>query len=472
MSHPARFRVPGSHLPSERLRDPQPLLRKRLPSRRGAMEQPNATGDGDAALTLRFWCALVLTGVATGLISIGLLALLFAVEHASFGYATGSFETGVMQASNARRIASLLLAGAFGGVSWYLLRRFTPAESADLDDAVWSRGGRLSARRCAGSSVISIVVIGMGASLGREAAPKLMGGVSGQLIAQRFGLTAAQLRLLMACGGGAGLACAYNVPLGGAFFTAEILCGSVSLATMLPALLCCGVATLTAWLYLPNTATYVGVPNYPISAQVVVWSLLAGPLIGLGASGYIRVIGWVSHHRPTGLLALFTTILAFGVLGVVGLWYPQLFGNGKEMAHDVFVASSGAASLLLVLGVLKPLMTALCLGGGASGGLFTPVMSSGAVLGGGFGILWSDLWPGAPVGAFAIVGAAAAIGSAMQAPITGLALVLELTHSGFALMTAMLLATTVATAVARYVDGYSIYSARLPSRMSRPATSP
>jgi len=447
---------------SQRLRQPQPLLRTRLPSGRGAMEQPNVTGDGEAALSPRFWVALVLTGVATGLLGAGLMALLFHVEHAAFGYHTGDLESGVKAASALHRVISLLIAGVFGGLAWYLLRRYTPGTKSEIDDVLWSHSGQLSVRRSLGTSVISEIVIGMGVSLGREAAPKTMGGLSGGLLGRWFGLSAAQQRLLIAGGGGAGLACVYNVPLGGAFFTAEILCGSVSVATMLPALACCGVATITAWVYLPNQATYLNVPGYHVSAALLVWALLAGPLIGLGAAAYIRGIGWLSHHRITGVPSLLAPPVAFGALGVIGIAYPQLFGNGKNMAHDVFLGG-GSLVFLLVLALLKPAVTALCLASGASGGLFTPVLSTGAVLGGGLGLLWSHLWPGTPVGAYAMVGATAMIGCAMQAPITGLTLVLELTHSGFGLMTPMIVATTVSTAVVRYIDGYSIYSARLPA---------
>jgi chloride channel protein, CIC family len=193
------------------------------------------------------------------------------------------------------------------------------------------------------------------------------------------------------------------------------------------------------------------------------WALLAGPVIGLISSGYIRLIGWVSHHRAAGLKALFAPVIAFGILGVIGIWYPQLFGNGKDMADDAFLGI-GSIGLLLTLFALKPLVTALCLGNGASGGLFTPTLSTGAVLGGALGMAWSLAWPGSPSGAFAMVGAAAMIGAAKQAPLAALALVLELTHSGFGLMVPMVAATVTATAVAFYVDGYSIYSARLPSQ--------
>jgi H+/Cl- antiporter ClcA len=103
----------------------------------------------------------------------------------------------------------------------------------------------------------------------------------------------------------------------------------------------------------------------------------------------------------------------------------------------------------------------MCLGSGVSGGLFTPTLASGAALGGAAGIAWSLAWPGSPAGAYALVGAAAMLGAAMQAPLAGLALVLELTHSGFQIMIPMVAATVAATVVARHVDGYSIYTARL-----------
>jgi chloride channel protein, CIC family len=453
---------------AERVRVPPPLISRRLPSGRGATEQPNATGDGDAALTGVFWAMVALTGVAAGLFGDLMMLILFTVQHLAFGYHSGSLESGVEHASDARRLVVLLAAGAFGGIAWFLLRRYTSGEKSELDDVVWGDGARLSFRRSLGTSVISEVVIGMGASIGRENAPKLMGGASASLLAGWARLSAEQRRLLMACGAGAGLAAVYNVPLGGALFTAEIMMGSISLPVVLPALACSWIATATAWLYLPDRATYLDVPEYRFTAPLLAWALLAGPLIGLVASGYIRLIGWVSYHQARGRVAAVAPVAAFGILGLIGFAYPQLFGNGKDMAHDAFLGADGL-TLLLALFALKPLVTALCLGSGASGGLFTPTLSTGAVLGGAAGIAWSLAWPGSPAGAYALLGAAAMLGAAMQAPLAGLALVLELTHGGFAIMIPMIAATVTATAVARYVDGYSIYSARLRARPG-PAT--
>jgi chloride channel protein, CIC family len=447
---------------SERERRPQPLMRQRLPSGRGAMEQPNVTSHGAGVLTPRFWLAVVLAGVAAGLFGALMMALLFNVQYAAFGYHEGTLQYGVEHAPAVRRIVSLLVAGVLGGGAWFLLRRYTRGEPSELDEAVWSGDGRLSFRRCLGTSVISEVVIGMGASIGREAAPKLLGGASASLLAGWAGLSGPQRRLLVACAGGAGLAAVYNVPLAGALFTAEILIGSITLPVMLPALACSWIATATAWVYLPDRATYVGIPDYRFSGSLMTWSLLAGPVIGLVSAGYIRLIGWVSYHRASGNRVLYAPVIAFGLLGVIGIWYPQLFGNGLDMARDAFLGFGGLG-LLLALSALKPLVTAMCLGSGASGGLFTPTLSTGAVLGGALGMAWSLAWPGSPPGAFAMVGAAAMIGAAMQAPLSGLALVLELTHAGFGEMVPMMAATILATLVAFHVDGYSIYSARLPA---------
>lgn len=443
-----------------RVRVPSPLIPWRLPSGRGATEQPNATGDGDAPLTLRFWVLLVMTGIATGLFADLMMLLLFSVEHLAYGSDFGRFEAAVRHAGDVRRLVALLAAGVFGGVGWYLLRRFTPGEKTDLDDVVWRPGQKLSFRRSFLTGVISEVVVGLGASLGRENAPKLLGGVSANVLADWGRLTSGQKRLLMACGAGAGFAAVYNVPLGGSLLAAEVMLGTVSLPSILPALACSGIATVTSWVYLRPAPAYPGIPAYHLTVTLVVFSLVVGPLTGVFASGYIRVIGWVTHFQLSGRWSVAAQIVTMGLLGVLGFGFPQLFGNGKDMAADAFTGA-GTFALLLALAVLKPLATAACLYSGASGGLFTPTLSTGAVLGAAAGVAWSAAWPGSPVGAYALVIAAAMSGAAMQAPLTGLALMVELTGGGYTLLVPMIAATVTATVVARQIDGYSIYTARL-----------
>jgi len=448
---------------SERRRVPPPIIKRRIASGRGAMEQPNVTDDGPAALSGPFWVALVLTGVATGLLGDLLMWILAVAERLAFNYHSGSYADAVARTSDLHRVVTLALAGVIGALAWFAVRRFLSDEKSEIDDAIWNGDGELSIRRSFLTSIISEVVIGMGASAGREAAPKLMGGASGSLLSHWLRLSPSQRRLLVACGGGAGLAAVYNVPLGGAIFTAEVLCGSFALPTVVPALACSGIATLVAWIYLPSGATYADIPGYHFSGSLLVWSLPAGLVIGLLGVGYVRLIGRVSHHRASGTRILWVMPVVFVIVGVIGIRYPQLFGNGKDMAHEAFLGLGGIG-LLFALFALKPLVTAMTLGAGAAGGVFTPFLSTGAVLGGFLGLAWTHLWHGTPVGAFALVGAAAMVGAVMQAPLAGLVLVLELTHSGFNLAIPMVVAVVIATFVVRQVDGYSIYSARLPRR--------
>jgi chloride channel protein, CIC family len=453
----------------DRVRVPSPLIPRRLPSGRGATEQPNATGDGDAPLTVRFWVLVTATGIVTGLFGDLMMLILFTVQHLAFGYHSGPLEAAVQRDGDLHRLIPLLVAGLFGGVAWYLLRRFTPGERSDIDDVVWGQGARLSFRRSFLTSVISEIVVGLGASIGRENAPKLMGGASAGVLADWGKLSPGQRRLLMACGGGAGLAAVYNVPLGGALFTAEIMLGTITLPVILPALVCSGIATVTAWIYLPSHPTYLNIPTYHLTTPIMVFALVAGPIIGLIAIGYIRLIGWVTHFQLTGRAAIAAQVAAMGLLGVIGFAYPQLFGNGRDIASDGFTGAGGF-SLFLALFLLKPLVTAAMLGSGASGGLFTPTLATGAALGAAAGIAWSLAWPGSPSGAYALIGAAAMLGAAMQAPLSALALVVELINGGFSLLIPLIAATAIATVVARVVDGYSMYTARLRALAKPPSS--
>jgi H+/Cl- antiporter ClcA len=254
----------------------------------------------------------------------------------------------------------------------------------------------------------------------------------------------------------------YNVPLAGALITAELLYGQLSLAVLLPALTCSVVATTVGWAYLPAHATYTGVPTFHVQPAQVGFALVAGPLIGLLAAALVRLVGWVAHHQLRDRLVLIGPLLAFGLLGLLAMPYPLLLGNGKDLTHQAFLSTGQeSVGLLLALVLLKPLATVLCLGAGANGGLFTPVLATGAVLGLLLGDAWTAMWPGVPVASLAVIAAAAMTGAAMQAPLAALVLVLELTRTADALAVPLILATTLATLVVRYVDGYSIYSARL-----------
>jgi chloride channel protein, CIC family len=406
-----------------------------------------------------FWLAVVLTGAGTGLAAAALTGLLEAVQQLVWG---GDGRDVLQAASHApawRHLAALLGAGLMTGAGQLLLTRLSSGNGIDITAAIWFQAGRLPALRTLGSAVLSVIIVGMGTALGREGAPKQAGAVIANVISDRVSLSDEQRRLLVACGAGAGMAAAYGVPLGGALFSLEVLRGALALRFVLPSLLTALVATGVSWAFLPDMPTYV-IPLYKGSISSVAWALVAGPIVGLVSVGYVRAVAWADAHKPSGWRRLWAPIVVLGLLGAASIPFPQLLGNGRDVAE---LALTGQLSPLLLgsLLLLRPLATVSCLGSGAPGGLFTPSLAIGSMLGGLLGVAWSWLWPGVPPGLFALAGAAAMLAATTQGPISAIVLTMELTGFARAAILPLLLAVTTATLIARTIESRSIYDARL-----------
>jgi H+/Cl- antiporter ClcA len=329
-------------------------------------------------------------------------------------------------------------AGVFAGVVLLLRRRLPDHDGPDLNEAVWHHWGRLPQWKTAVSSVLSIIVVGMGAAIGREAALKQAGGLAGDKISGWLGLTPEQRKLLVACGAGAGMAAAYNVPFGGALFTLEVLLGTVSMATALPAFVTSFVATAVSWSMLPNEPTYQ-LPSFPPTNSLLLWALVCGPLMGYGAVWFVRGLHWAKDHRPKGWAVGAMPIVVFVALGLAAVKFPQLLGNGKNVIQLAFDARFGVGLLVWLL-FLRPLATIAVLRSGVPGGLFTPTMTFGALLGATFGEAWSHMFAGADERSCALLGTGAVLAAATQAPISSVAFTLELTYNSSTLMVPLLLA--------------------------------
>jgi H+/Cl- antiporter ClcA len=390
------------------------------------------------------------------------MRLLQTVEHVSWNYDEGTLLEAASRAPAYRHLLMLLATGLWIGIGGNIIRK-TLGTPKDAEDSIWFGSGRMPTLATLAKAFHSIVSVGMGSSLGRESPIKQAGGAIASRIAQWNRLSRPEQRLLVACGVGAGMASAYNVPVGGALFAVEVLLGSIALRIALPALLCSGIATVSSWLLLPTGPVYQ-VPEYPLSMQLTVWALVAGPLLGLAAVPLIRAVGWAEAHRLRQSMSLFVApVVVLTTLGAVSIAFPQLLGNGKDTVQVAY-ADEFAVSLLLILPALKLLATCGCLAGGASGGLFTPTMTIGALLGGLFGHAWDCIWPGASMGSCAVIGSCAFLAAATQGPISALVLVLELTRHVDATMAPMLLAVAGAMLVARQFESQSIYSIRLQSK--------
>lgn len=421
------------------------------------MSQPNAplARRGMVSIAPLFWVVVVLTGVGAGVAGGALMLLLYLVQHLSFGYTEETFLQGVEQASAARRVLVLAIAGLLAGAGWWLLRSVL-GPSRGVSEAVWNAGGRMPLIRTALDGVLQIVIVGMGASLGREGAPREAGAAIGSRLSELTGLSDNERRLIMACGAGAGLAAVYNVPLGGALFTLEVLLGSLSIPLFVPAAATSIVATTVAWLLLPNRPTYTVAP-FPLTISIGVFAVVAGPVCGLAAVGIVRLVALARASKPQRWRLLVATTLVFTAIGALAIPFPQLLGNGKGPTQLTF-DGAGGLGLVAVLFLLKPVVTAACLRSGATGGLFTPTLATGALLGATLGHLWSLLWPGTPLGAFAVLGAAAVLAAALQAPISAVVLVLELTRVGPGFLVPMVVAVIGATVTARLLESRSTYT--------------
>jgi chloride channel protein, CIC family len=407
----------------------------------------------------RFWFAIILTGIGTGLAAAGLTRLLELIQRLAWhGSATNVLEA-AQHASIARHVIVLVAGGVLTGLGQVLLKQLTSANGIETTAAIWLYAGRMPALQTLGSAVLSIFAVGMGASLGREGAPKQAGAVFANFFSDRGSLSDEQRRLLVSCGSGAGMGAAYGVPLGGALFALEVMRGKLALRYVLPAVFASLIASGVSWLFLPNAPTYI-IPAYTSPASVIVWAVLAGPIVAIASVGYVRLVRWAYQNKPKGWQRIITPAIALGLVGVVSIWFPQILGNGKDVSQLLFTGQV-APGLLLALLFLKPAATAICIRGGTPGGLFTPSLTAGALLGAVLGHAWSWLWPGVSPGLFAILGAGAVVAATTQGPISAVVLMIELTGRDRSFILPLLIIVGIATLIARSIEPRSIYDARL-----------
>ncbi len=430
-------------------------------SSRFSSPQPNVPGRGIVAgYGAGFWVLVVVIGIAAGLAGAALMKGLKGLEHLAWSFHSGTFLHAVKSVTDGHRVVVLAIAGVIAGIGALALKRLRGFGGGEISEALWLQDGRLAFWPSLGRGTLSIVIVALGASLGREAAPQLAGGAFASRLSEWLQIPRWQRRLLVACGAGAGLAAVYNVPLGGALFALEVLLGTITLPLVLPALATSAIATAVAWIALPTTSTY-HVPSYAVSASLIVWALIVGPLAGLGAVAWVRLIATVHRMRPTGRgPRVAAPIVVLTVLGVISIAYPELLGNGMDTVQLAMLGQL-AVGLLAALVILKPLVTAACLGSGAPGGLLTPTLTYGVLCGGLLGHAWTLIWPGAPNGSFAIIGGGAILAASMQGPLAAIVLMLEFAHHSDTLIVPLVIATAGATVIARMIGAPSIYSARL-----------
>ncbi|SFM97950.1 H+/Cl-antiporter ClcA [Izhakiella capsodis] len=375
--------------------------------------------------------AVIATGFAAGLAGMALALLLHAIQHFAFGYSTAhlidaeSFLQGVSDSTPLRRIGAIITGGIVAGFGWWLLGRYGRPRIS-IKSAVSTPSSPMPAVTTTVHVLLQIITVALGSPLGREVAPREMGALAGGAIARRAGLNDDEIRILIACGAGAGLAAVYNVPLAGALFSLEALLLSFSWEKVFAAIVTSAIAAWTATLALGNESQYHFV-SAELPHSFLLWACVAGPVLGLAAWGFRKSTGKARASVRANWQMPVICFLAFVILAVLSLYYPQLPGNGKGPVQMAISDELGYPHAAVLLG-LKLLVILAVLRGGAEGGLLTPGLAVGGLLSLVLCAGWQLMCPGGDALSFALVGGAAFLAASMQMPLTAIVLVLEFTH--------------------------------------------
>ena len=398
---------------------------------------------------VRLGAATLIVGIATGLAVLLLVWIVHTVEHLVWGTAEGPFLDGLAMPSPWwLPMVALSAAGIFAAGGWYLLRRFG-RRIASVEEGV--AGRRMPRWETLADTVIQVTSVGLGASIGKEVAPRELSAMAASTLVAWLRIDARWCAILIASAAGAGLAAVYNVPLAGALFTIEILLVQFSAGAAVMALSVSAIATFVSRPLVADDALY-HVAAVTVNPSLLVAALIIGPLMGWSATSFAAVTSRLSRRRPTGWKLLVILPLTFAAVGVLGSFFPLLLGNGRALATAGFDLAQPAL-LLLVLALLKYIVTAVSLGAGAIGGTLQPSVAIGAALGAAAAAGWAFIWPGADGTALAIVAAGAFLAANMRAPFTAIALIIEFTGTGFTLLLPIFLAVAGSLAASRLTTG-------------------
>ncbi len=327
-------------------------------------------------------------------------------------------------------------------------------------------------------ALASGISIGSGGSVGREGPIIQIGSSFGSTLSQLLRVPVWQRITLIAAGAGGGIAATFNTPVGGVLFALEIMMPEVSARTLVP------VATATA------TATWVGrfflgahpsfvipaleTPSFQLTQPLALLAYVGlGALTGLASALYIKGIYGTedffdrrvqgSYYRKHLLGMAVVGILIYLCARVLGNYYIE--GVGYATVQGILEGSLAAPSLLMLLFALKLVATSLTLGSGASGGVFSPALFTGATLGGAFGMLLAHFVPelagSAP--AFAVAGMAGMVGGSTGAALAAIVMIFEMTLD-YNVVLPMTLTVAVSYGVRRGIMRETIYTMKLARR--------
>jgi len=307
-------------------------------------------------------------------------------------------------------------------------------------EAVLTSRSRIEAKVAILKPLSAAIAIGTGGPFGAEGPIIQTGGAFGSLVGQIVSTTAAERKVLLACGAGAGMAATFNTPIAGVILAIELLLFEFRSRSFIPLVIACTLATSVRSVLLGQRSMFsMGNVNFDVLRGLPFY-LVLGILSGIVAIGFTKLLYWVEDqfdrlpiddlwHPAIGALGL----------GVIGFFVPRVLGVGYDTISDI-LNNYLALKLLIVIALFKALALVISLGSGTSGGLLAPMFMSSAALGGAFAIIVNMIFPSAHLspGAYALVAMAAVFGAASRATFAFIVFAFEITRDYNAILPLML----------------------------------
>lgn len=336
-------------------------------------------------------------------------------------------------------------------------------------------GGKIGIRKASGETLSNILALGSGASMGREAPTVALGAALASLLGQLLHLTEQQMRVMLGCGVAAAIAASFNAPIAGALFALEVILTDYTIATFSPIVLSAVIATVITRAEIGDYPAFK-VPLFKMESFLQIPSyLLLGVICGLLAALLIFLLPKVRSAFESYLPNIILRPIVAGLmLGMLALLVPELmsmgYGTVSLLLNEAFVPNIFGVNvplipfLMLVL-CMKMATSLLCAGGGFGTGLIGPSLFIGTAAGALFGLLLHAIFPdfAGSYGSYALIGAGAMMAAALQAPVSTILMLFELSGE-YQIMVPLMTACVVATLVKAAFGSNSVFTEILNSR--------
>lgn len=407
-----------------------------------------------------FWAGVI--GCMGGIVSV---CFREATEgtHWLFSQQSGDYATTFAHLPPWRRIFTPVLGGAIAGAIIFVGARFRKSKhTTDYMEAVVVGEGLIAVRSSVVKCFSAMFTIASGGSIGREGPLVQLSSLTASLLARWTKWTRPRRRLLVACGAAAGIASAYNAPIAGALFIADIVLGSFAMNIFGPLVFASVIATLTTQRFLGNQPLYASAFQLRSDFEIIPY-LALGLITGFIAPWFLRLLRWSEKWFSALPVPVYVRMALGGlIVGLLTVLYPEVAGNGYSAIGHILHAQWFWLTLTSIL-VCKLIATAATFGSGAVGGVFTPTLLIGASFGFLFGAVAQALGGTRFISepsAFALVGMGAFLAATIHAPIVAILMIFELTLD-YQIILPLMLACVIAYYTSIRIERRSIYSEAL-----------